>query len=207
VIDLIAYRIHEDGKTAARIKDVHTTLTGDSLLVSVARDGKPVVDLQFKLEGAGITVDESFPFTLSWPVVEGYYRFSVSRQLLQQAADRGLSWDFSATTRPRVWPPTKDDDPEYFSWYWRVDASKPVIPDAPGEDSRVSVLGFLPDPALAGIDPDDLPELESLADIRRFEDRLVEQIRQQEAQVPGGGGLSSRGGNTPVEVPTGPGKR
>lgn len=205
--ELVLYRIANDGKDAERVKEPRTTIREDSLLVGTTRGSNAVFDLQFKLAGEGISVSERFPFTLEIPVVEAVYRFSVSRDLLQRAADRGLSWDFAATTRPRVWPPTKADDPEYFTWYWRVDASKPLVPDAPGDDAWVSVTGFLPDPALAGIDPDQLPEVESLAEVAQFERRLIEQIQTEDRATPSGSsGSGGRGGATSVEVPTG-GKR
>ena len=174
VEDVTAYAIGSDGKKAKKIKSPATELIGDSLLVvTVKRDDKqPVIEIAYDLEGAGISVDETFAFQPHVPVLDARYSFSVSRDLWQSAAAAGMAWDFQASTQPNGWTPKRDDTPDLFTWYWEEKGLEPVRPNRREKPKEVSVTGFLPNALLAGFSSDDLPDVRVLDDVLAFQQRL-----------------------------------
>jgi hypothetical protein len=197
-----------DGKDAREEKKASLSLRGDSLIVGTAPGDSRVVDVQYTFKGTGITVDESFLFQPEWPVLSSRYSFSVARELWQKAADQGLKWEFTARTEPRTWRPARADSPDAYTWAWR---STNIDPLAPDDTTRVPlavlVSGYLPAPVLARYDPEELPGIEALDEITRFE-RFLEQdyASQQTADYGGAGGgpgsdASSQGGQPPVLPP------
>ncbi len=188
---LNVYLVDRNGKDAEKLEDVSATV-GDSLIV-VALDIEPpcVVDLQYELTGVGVSVDESFEFQPQWPVLREEYRFSVSRELWQKAADEGLAWEFSASSTPRTWEPKRADTTDFFTWYWAESNVEPLPAGEPASRAKtVTVEGYLPAPALAGIDPDELPQLESLTEILMLEERLIDTYEEREREFGGPGGVS-----------------
>jgi hypothetical protein len=211
VDDVRAYRVDDDGTKGKRIDDVTHEVTNDSMLVVVVPelDGRRVVDLQLRLSGTGISVEEHFDFTPDFPVLIGEYAFAVSKDLLQSAADQGLNWEFTAHATPRTWEASSNDDPDFFVWYWRKEGARPVDPENPrSKDYTVSVSGFLPAPALAGFDPEKLPNIKSLHDILAFQERLTTDYDRGSDSFggPGGGALGTSTGSAAPSLPDRVGK-
>ena len=175
------YLVQEDGQTGAKTSDHEQYFRGDTLIIAIPDlHGAVVVDLTYRFLGDGVTVDESFLFQPQWPQLDATYSFSVSRDLWQEAVDQGLHWEFNATTFPLTWDPARDDTPENFTWVWMRTNMEPmpenaILPNA----RRVDVKGYLPAPALAGINPEDLPELDALQALAELEN----QLRQAERMV------------------------
>ena len=136
-------------------------------------DGERVLELRYAFGGSGVSVDETFLFQPDVPVIAAEYRFSVSRDLWQMPPMPGLSWEFTATTSPSTWGPERTDTPEFYNWYWRDSNILPIETQKIRRDPRqVGVTGYLPAPALAGIDPDDLPQIERFDAIQSLENLL-----------------------------------
>lgn len=212
VDDVRAYRVDDDGNKGKRIKDATHEITPDSMLVVDVPDldGRKVVDLQIQLSGIGISVEEHFDFTTDLPVLIGEYAFAVSKDLLQDAANQGLDWEFTANATPRTWNAKSNDDPDFFVWYWRKEGSRPIDPDDPlAKDFTVSVTGFLPAPALAGFDPEQLPDIHSVTDILAFQDQLAADYGRGASDYqggPGGGALGTSTGSGSPTLPDNTGK-
>jgi hypothetical protein len=167
--------IAADGRKGRKLDDPVFVVEGDSLLTVTVDEleGARVVELRYRFDGTGVSVDESFLFQPNVPVIAAEYRFSVSRDLWQDAADAGLSWEFTANTSPSTWGPERTDTPEFYTWYWRDTNILPVETHQIRRDPRrVGVTGYLPAPALAGIDPDDLPSIERFDAIQSLEGLL-----------------------------------
>jgi hypothetical protein len=208
VEEIRLYLIEPNGRDGKRVKKPDTTVEEDTLRVKILELGEVrVIDLQYRLEGAGVTVDESFLFQPDWPVLRSEYSFSVSRELWQEAANQGLAWEFSAQTEPRTWQPNRDDSPEFYTWYWRLNNAEPVDPNSSFTTARaIVVTGYLPAPALAGFDPEELPNLKDFEDILAFESRLQQTFddESQSARTVGASGAMMNSNTSgPVDVPAG----
>jgi hypothetical protein len=203
------YLVKSNGRDGHQLDDPKLGMRGDTLLVTVPDVGDAqVIDLQYRFNGEGITVDETFLFQPEIPVLKAEYRFSVSRELWQEAADQGLTWEFSATAEPRTWQPTRADSPDFFSWYWREYSIEPLDEEAQRVPRSITVTGYLPAPVLAGLDPDSLPNLNDLEGILDFTASLVNDFQDgqnERASQGGSGSLRDRysGGTADIPIATG----
>ncbi len=192
--DVTLYLVGGDGKSARELDDPPLLMRGDTLVVLAPDlEDAVVLDLDYRFVGNGVTVDEAFVFQPEWPLLDATYSFSVSRDLWQEAADQGLEWEFVSMAYPRPWDPERRDTPEHFRWLWHETGMEPVAEDATIQTARrVEVKGYLPAPALAGIDPDDLPRIDALRELSDLEARL----RQGDRMMREEGGVSGPGTTT-----------
>lgn len=206
------YLVDANGSDGEEVEKPILGIVGDSLVVTVEDPGDArVLDVHYTFTGEGISVDESFLFQPELPVLKAEYKFSVSRELWQEAADKGLTWEFSATAEPRTWEPARDDTPDFFSWYWRDYSIEPLEEGSRATPRSIAVTGYLPAPVLAGYDPEALPDVNDLENILDFTASLVNDFRdgaQREDYGGGSGSLRDRyeGGDVDVPIPSGGGK-